>query len=151
LTTKDHFSSNCTSRVCGGKSHELVVEVEGVAARLEGQAADGVRGDARQAAGLADADPLLEVGEDGKGFLLGEATVKQGGPLPLAEAMLAGAAGEVTPLLGGAVAEGDAEVAQTPLAIVSTVGILAAEVLEFVHGSPRPKNKRVVAVTLPLG
>ena len=122
-----------------------------MAARLERQANNGVRGDPRQAARLTDADPLLEVGEDGESLLLGKAAVEQGGPLPLAEAVLAGAASQVTPLLGRAVAKGDAEVAQTTLAIVRTVGILAAEVLEFVHGLPGPKNKWVVAVTLPLG
>src|SRR6516165_2903970 len=30
LPTKDHFSSNWTSRVSGGKSHELVVQLAGV-------------------------------------------------------------------------------------------------------------------------
>src|SRR6266542_6736598 len=37
LATNDHFSSNCTSRVFGGKSHALVVDVLGVAAGYQGQ------------------------------------------------------------------------------------------------------------------
>jgi len=149
LVTKDHFSSNWTSRVLGGKSHELVVEVLGLATRLQGQADDGVLVDAGQAAGLADADPLLQVGKDGEGFLLREVAVKQGRALQLAKAVLAGAAGEVT-ALGRAVAKGDAEVAQTTLAILSTVRILAAEVLEVVHVLPWRKNNRAVASMLPL-
>jgi hypothetical protein len=47
------------------------VGVVGVAAGLEGVAADGVLVDADEAAGLADTAPLLEVLEDGDGFRLG--------------------------------------------------------------------------------
>src|SRR5437899_7020131 len=32
LATKDHFSSNCTSRVRGGKSHDFVVDLLSVLA-----------------------------------------------------------------------------------------------------------------------
>src|SRR3954464_12006015 len=41
LATKDHFSSNWTSRVRGGKPDQLVVEVAGVLAGELAQAADG--------------------------------------------------------------------------------------------------------------
>jgi hypothetical protein len=110
------------------------VEVLGVAARPQGQADHGVLVDAGQAAGLADADALLEVGQDSDGFVIGEAAVEQGGPLAFAEAVLTGAAGEVTPLRDATIAEGDAEVTQATSAVVGAVGILAAAVLEFVHG-----------------
>src|SRR5262245_37865474 len=76
LATKDHVSSNWTSRVCGGKSHDVVVEVVGVAAGLHGQADDGVLVHPRQAAGLADAHAFVEVGQDGEGFRLGQAAVE---------------------------------------------------------------------------
>jgi hypothetical protein len=118
-------------------------------ARLEGQADYGVLVDAGQAAGLADAHALAEVVEDGEGFVLGESAVEQGGALPLAEAVLAGAAGEVTPLLVWAVAESHAEVAQTTPTVVGAVGILAAKVFEFVHGAAWPKKDQAVAITLP--
>jgi hypothetical protein len=118
----------------------------------EGQADHGVLVDARETAGLADANPLLEVGQDGQGCLLREPAVEEGGPLALAEAVLAGAAGEITPWLrGGAVAKGHAEVAQATLAVVGAVGILAAEVLEFVHGAALSKKDQAVAITLPSG
>ena len=52
----------------------------GVAAGLQGQADHGVLVDAGQAAGLADADPLVEVGADGNGLVLGEAAVEPGVP-----------------------------------------------------------------------
>jgi hypothetical protein len=116
------------------------VEVFGVSAGRQGQADDGVLVDADQAAGLADADALLEVGQDGDRLLLGETAVEQGGALALAEAVLAGAAGEQPALLGGAVAESDAEVALAPAAVVSAGGVLAAKVLEVVHGAALQKE-----------
>ena len=42
LTTNDHFSSNWTSRVLGGKRHQLVVELAGVVAGQPGVADHGV-------------------------------------------------------------------------------------------------------------
>jgi hypothetical protein len=127
------------------------VEVLGMAARLQSQADHGVPVHVGQAAGLADADALLEVGQDGDGFLVGEAAVEQGGPLALAEAVLAGAAGEVTPWRAAAVTEGNAKVAQATLAIVGALGILAAEVLEIVHDAASPKKDQAVAITLLSG
>jgi hypothetical protein len=92
LATNDHFSSNCTSWVSGGKAHQLVVELLGVAAGLEGEADDGVLADPDQAGGLADADALGEVGQDGEGLVGGQAGVEQGRALALGEAGLAGLA-----------------------------------------------------------
>src|SRR5947199_6813728 len=83
LATKDHFSSNCTSRVCGGKSHEFVVELLGVPAGRQGQADHGILVNAGQATGLADADPFLEVGQGVHDFGIGESAVEQGGALTL--------------------------------------------------------------------
>src|SRR5262245_40023608 len=150
LATKDHFSSNWTSRVRGGKSHALVVEVLRVPAGHEGQADDGVLVHPGQAAGLADADALLQVGQDGGGFVLGQATVEQSRPLAFAEAVLAGAAGQVTAAFARPVAEGDAEVALAAAAIVGAVRVLAAEGLEVIHGVPYRQNERVLAITLAL-
>src|SRR5580658_10777494 len=42
LPTKDHFSSNCTSRVLGGKSHEFIVDSLGVLAGDYRQANHGI-------------------------------------------------------------------------------------------------------------
>jgi hypothetical protein len=150
LATKDHFSSNWTSRVLGGKSHEVVVEVLGVLTGLQGQADDRVLVDAGEAAGLADANTFLEMSQDGDGFVIGEAAVEQGGAVAFAEAVLAGAAGQVAALLGGAIAEGDTEVALATLTIVGALRVLAAEVLEVVHGRPYRNQGQVVASTLPL-
>jgi hypothetical protein len=110
------------------------VELLRVTTGQESQADHGVFVDAGQAAGLANADTFLKVGEYGADFVVGESAVKQGSAGPLTEALLASAAGEVTALRIGAVAKGDAEVAPPPLSVVGAVRILAAEVVEFVHG-----------------
>src|SRR3954452_11843908 len=73
-----HFSSNWTSRVRGGKSHELVVSVVGMLSGDAGQSDDGVAIDADQPSGGADAAALIEVLEHGEGLLLGEMAVEQG-------------------------------------------------------------------------
>jgi hypothetical protein len=111
------------------------VEVLGVAASLQGQANHRVLVDTGQSAGLTDADAFLEVGQNGVGLIVGEAAIEQGGSGTLTEAVLAGAAGQVATLLETTVAEGYAKVAQAALAVVGTVGILAAKNLEFVHGA----------------
>src|SRR3954469_14891849 len=67
LATKFHFSSNWTSRVRGGKIHELVVEAFGLVAGEGEEARDGVPGDAGQPAGGADAAPLAQVVQDRDG------------------------------------------------------------------------------------
>jgi len=64
LVTNDHFSSNWTSCVAGGKSHELVVELLGVRAGQQAVADDGVLVHADQARGLADADAFGDVAQD---------------------------------------------------------------------------------------
>jgi hypothetical protein len=139
LATKDHFSSNCTSCVAGGKSHEFVVGLSGVAAGLEGVTNDGVLIDARQAGGLADAAAVLEVLEDGEGFVVRQSCAEQGGALALREAQLAGTASEHAALMR-AVAEGDAEVALAAQAVVRALGVLAAEQVKVFHEGRSPKN-----------
>jgi len=81
LPTKDPFSSNWTSRVLGGKSHEFVVQLLGVVAGPQAVAGHGVFTDPQQAAGLADAAALGEVVQQGHGLLVGQAAVKQGSAL----------------------------------------------------------------------
>src|SRR5690606_532456 len=73
LPTTDHCSSNWTSVVLGGKSRELVVELPGVLAGLQGQPDDGVLIDAGQPRRLADAAALGEVGQGGDGLVRGQA------------------------------------------------------------------------------
>jgi hypothetical protein len=65
LATNDHFASNWTSRVAGGKSHEFVVELLGVLASQQAIADDRVSVHPDQAAGLADAHALGDVLQDG--------------------------------------------------------------------------------------
>jgi hypothetical protein len=80
--------------VRGGKSHEVVVELLGVVAGQGAEAGDGVAVDADQPAGLADADALGDVGQDGDGGGGGEAGVEQRGAFAFGEAVPAGAAAE---------------------------------------------------------
>jgi hypothetical protein len=142
LVTNDHFSSNWTSCVAGGKSHEFVVELPGVLAGPQAVADDGVLVHADQASGLADADPFGDMAQDGHDFVRGELGAEQRGALALGEAGLAGLTAEQAALLG-AVAHGDGQVAVTAPAVVGAVRILAAEDAQVVrlssflaHGSP---------------
>jgi hypothetical protein len=146
LPTKDHFSSNCASRVRGGKSHDAVVEFLSVLAGEDGQADDGIFVDANQAARLADATTLLQVLENGDGFVLREFAVEQGRALAFGEALLAGAAGQDAALVG-TVAEADAEVVAAALAVVFAVGVLAAEGFQVVHGSSRLRRAKEKVAT----
>jgi len=126
------------------------VEVLGVPTGLESQADDGVFVDPGQAAGLADANTFLEVGQDRDGLVVGEAAVEQGGALAVATTVLASAAGQVATLLGSARAKGNAQVALTALAVVGALRVLTAVVLEIVHDASYRNQGQGVASTLPL-
>jgi hypothetical protein len=136
LATNDHFSSNWSSVVRGGKSDQLVVGGHGVVAGLAGVAGHRVAVDPHQAFGLADAAPLLEVLEDGGGLLLGQMRTEQGGALAFGETIAAGATSEEADRGVLAVASGDGEVFAAPDAVIGTLGIQAAESREVVHGPP---------------
>src|SRR5438552_5114725 len=151
LATNDHFSSNCTSRVSGGKSHALVVDVLGLLARDQGQPHHRVFVDSDEAAGLTHAATFLQMLEDRERFLLGEFAVIQGGAFALGEAFLTGAAGEHTAFLVGAITEAHADVIQAAAAVVGALRILAAEDFQVVHrGSSRSKARGKVAKQLEL-
>jgi hypothetical protein len=136
LKTNDHFSSNWTSRVFGGKSPELVVQLPGVSA---GQAAVPdyrIRGHPDLASRGADAVAVGEVPEKGDRFVLGQLGAEQGRPPPLGEPVATGTAVEQPVLLVFAVAGADGQVADPPLAVVGASLVLAAEAGEvLVHGS----------------
>jgi hypothetical protein len=134
LATKDHFSSSWTSRVRGGKSHELVVSVVGLPSGGAGQSDDGIGSDADEASGLSDAIALGQVVEDSDRGLLGESAAVQGRALPFGEASAAGVTVELAKLLALADSAADEEVAGIAPAVQRTVGILAAETGEVVHG-----------------
>jgi hypothetical protein len=138
LATKDHFSSNWTSRVRGGKGDQLVVQVAGVLAGGSAQAADGAPIHLAEPAGLADTAPLGDVLQDRFDLLRGQPSVEQGRPLPLGEAGLAGPTAEHSPLLARAVSAGHREISGPPLAMFGAVGIQAAEAREVVHGAAPP-------------
>jgi hypothetical protein len=127
LATKDHFSSNWTSRVRGGKGDQLVVEVPGVLAGESAQAADRAAVHPAEAAGLADAAPLGDVLQDRLDLLRRQARVEEGRPLALGEAGLAGPAAEHASLLVGTVSAGHGQISGVPLAMLGAAGIQAAE------------------------
>ena len=147
LTTKDHFSSNWTSWVAGGKSRALVVALPGVGSGPQGVADDGVFSDADQARGLANPAAVWEVLEDSAGLVVRESRAEPGGALALREALLTGATGEQAPS-ALAVAEADAEMAATTQALVRAVGVLAAEEVE-VFPECYPHTKRAYQWTTP--
>jgi hypothetical protein len=61
LKTNDHFSSNWTSWVRGGKGHELVVEGPGVASGQPAVADHGVGGHADESGGGPHAAAIGDV------------------------------------------------------------------------------------------
>jgi hypothetical protein len=139
LVTKGHFSSSWASWVAGGKGHEFVVAGAGRVAGPQGVADDGVLIDTTEASGLADAAAVLEVLKDGEGLGVREARTEQGSAFAFGEAVLAGATGEQA-ALALAIAEADAEVPQATQTVVGTLGVLAAEQVQFVHGKhPEPR------------
>jgi hypothetical protein len=125
------------------------VDVLSLLAGDQGQPHYRVLVDPHQAAGLADAATLLQMLEYGEGFIVGELAVVQGRTLALGEAFLAGAAGEDTAFLVGAIAEAHPKIVQTAAAVVGTLRILAAEGFEVVHrGSSRSQAREKVAKQL---
>jgi hypothetical protein len=138
LATKDHFSSNWTSRVRGGKSDQFVVEVASVFAGDPAVAADSAAIRLAEPSGLSDAAPLGDVLQDRFDFLLGEPRVEQRCPLPLGEAGLAGTTAEHASALVWPIAAGHGQISGSPFAMFGAVGIQAAEAREVVHGAAPP-------------
>jgi hypothetical protein len=133
LPTKAHFSSNWTSRVSGGKSHDLVVGALGMLAGQDGQAGDGVLTNPHQPGGLAGPAAIVEVLQDPRDLVVGELGVEVGRPLELGEPGLAGVAVEEAMLVLAEVAA-DREVAGVAAAVFRAVRVLAAMAREVVRG-----------------
>ena len=135
MKTNDHFSSNWTSRVFGGKRHDLVVELAGVLAGEPGVADHGVAVHLHQPGGGADAVAFGEVLEDRGGLLLGQLRAEEGRPLAFGEPSLAAAAVEQPPELVLAVEGADGQVIAASLAVVGALGVQAAEARQVLgHG-----------------
>src|SRR5215210_6406707 len=90
-----------------------------------GQAYDRVLVDADQACRLPDPTVLLQMLEDGDGFVLGEFAVEQRRAFAFGKTLLTGAASQHAALLR-AIAKADAQVIQSSAAVVLAVAILAA-------------------------
>jgi hypothetical protein len=134
LATNDHISSSWTSRVSGGKGHELVVGVPGVLSGLACRSHDGVAVDADEALGLADAVALDQVFEAGDRLLRGQTGMGQRGTFALGEARLARLAVEQSDVVMLAVTVADRKIPGVASAVERAIGILAAEAREVVHG-----------------
>jgi hypothetical protein len=135
LPTKAHFSSNWTSRVWGGKSHEFVVDLLSVLARDPGEANNRILVHPDEATGLADPTILLKMLEDGDRLVLGEFAAIEGTALAFGEAVPTGAAGQNTGGFARSVPETHPQVVQAAAAVVGTGRILAAESFQLVHSS----------------
>src|SRR5215207_131754 len=127
LPTNDHFSSNWTSLVAGGKGDQLVVEFGRVVAGEAGVPGDGVRVDPGEPSGLAGADPFGHVSQDRDRRRRGEPGTEQGCALALREPGLAGRAPEHPTGLIRSVPRGHGQVPVSPLPNVGTVRVLTAE------------------------
>src|SRR3954449_11715078 len=88
--TKPHFSSSWTSRVSGGKGHQLPVEGLGMGAGFGDVARDCVLIYLHQATGGAGPAALSDVVQDGMDLRVGQPGLLQDGALTLGEAGLAG-------------------------------------------------------------
>jgi hypothetical protein len=98
-----------------------------------GQACHRVFVDADQATGLAYPTTLVQVLQDREGLLLRKLAAVQGRALAFRKAFLTGATGQDPALLVGPVAEAYPQVVPAALAVVGTVGVLAAEGFQVVH------------------
>src|SRR5262249_37475091 len=126
--TKFHFSSNWTSQVRGGKSHQLVVEEFGLVAGPGEVARDGVPGDAGEPAGGADADALAEMAQNGDGLVCGQLGAFQGGAFSLGVGPFASAAVDHADALVAPAPTAEIDVAVAAFAVVRAGGIVAEEV-----------------------
>jgi len=133
LPTKARISSNCSSVVRGGKSHEIVVKTSGVRAGELAVPGHGGPIDPAEPTGLADATPLGDVLQDRLDLRRGESGIEEGRPLAFGEAGLADPAAEHAFGLAGAVVCGDGEVFGVPLAMVGAGRTEAAEARQVVH------------------
>ncbi len=103
-----------------------------------GQSDDGIGGDADEARRLSDAIVLGQMVEDSDGGLVGESAAEQRCALAFGEAGAAGVAIEQPELFLAAVAGADRKVTGITSAVEHTVGILATEAGEVVHGARGP-------------
>ena len=110
----------------------------GVLSGGAGQSDDGVAVDADEAAGGADAAALVEVFEHRVGLFFGQMAAVERCAFALGEAGPTGVAVELSELLVLAESAADREVAGVAPAVERTVGVLAAEAGEVVHGGSRP-------------
>jgi len=143
LLAHAHISSNWTSRVRGGKSHELVMSVAGMSSGHLRQAGDGVSVDVHQASGPSEDVALGEVLEHGAGLLVGQVGLEQGRALALGEAVLAGFAVVQADVIVVAVGCADGEVPCVAAAVERANRLLATEPSEVVDGmrsSRRPER-----------
>src|SRR3954468_19288983 len=106
-----------------------------------GQSTDGVRIDADQASGGANATALVEVPEHVECLFFWEMAVEQGRSLALGEPILAGLAVEQPDVVLLAVAGAGREVTGVTRAVEGAVGILATEAREVVSGEHRSKPR----------
>ncbi len=84
--------------------------------------------------GLSDTVAVVQVGEHGAGFVVGEPAIEQERALAFGEAGLANVAIEQADVILLAVAVTDREVASTAPPIQRAVGVMTAEDSEVVHG-----------------
>ena len=112
------------------------MEGPGVVARQPAVADDRIGGDADEPGGGPHAVAIGQMSEDREGLVRGQLGAEQGCALAFGEPVAAGAAIQQPDVLVLAVAGADRQVAEATLAMIATVGVLAAEAGEvLVHGS----------------
>ncbi len=103
------------------------MKVLGMAARSAGEAEDGIKTDAAQATGSAQAGAFDEVLSDLQAFDFGQVAAKEGRTGSFGEVMATGGAAQAANVLGCAGPAVGAKVVVTPLAVGRTVGVRTGE------------------------
>src|ERR1019366_7487372 len=130
LPMKFHFSSNWTSRVSGGKSHEFVVVKLGLVAGKGEVAGDGVTRDTGEARRGADPVARADMVEDGDDLVGRQLGALEGGALAFGGCFLAGAAVDHADPLVAATPAAEINVAVVPFAVVGAGRIVAEALLD---------------------
>src|SRR3990172_4906966 len=131
--TKDHFSSNWTSRVFGGKSHPFVVYCAGVGACQPAVTGHRVSMDPDQATGLADAAAFVDVLQQRANLLFRQGRAEQRRSLALRKPPFAGRTAEHAPLFIRPIVIAHREVSTPALPVVGTLGILTTKPRQIIH------------------
>ena len=140
LPTNAHFSSHCTSRVEGGKGHQLVMELLGMSPGGPGVAGYRIPVYLDQPAGLSHATTFRNVVQQGNQFLGRQLHAKQRRAFPLRKSLLTRAAVQQAKIPVLPKPSAHRQVARPPFAVIRTRGILTTKSRKIFHDYQPPNT-----------